>query len=62
VKDRLAVSQARVAGLGLMRWRRAAQTGVPHFIASAPPQVDAAARTAFAGLPGALVWEVERAG
>jgi ubiquinone/menaquinone biosynthesis C-methylase UbiE len=38
------------------------ETGVPHFIASAPPQVDAAARTAFAGLPGALVWEVERAG
>lgn len=36
------------------------QTGVPHFMSSVPPMVDPAARTAFAGLPGALVWEVER--
>jgi SAM-dependent methyltransferase len=37
-------------------------SGVPHFMDSLPALVDAAARAAFADLPGALVWDLERAG
>lgn len=38
------------------------ESGVPHLMGSLPAVVDAAARTAFADLPGALVWDLERAG
>jgi SAM-dependent methyltransferase len=37
------------------------ESGVPHLMGSPPALVEAAARVTFAGLPGALVWDVERA-
>jgi SAM-dependent methyltransferase len=37
-------------------------SGVPHLMSSPTALVDAAASTAFAALPGVLVWDLERAG
>ena len=37
------------------------ESGVPHLVSAGTPLEEAAAKTAFAGIPGALVWDVERA-